>query len=255
MTKQEAWAEVGRDLEEREDDWYVVCLLDLRERLKDLETEKGHLWGGWQLDLKRGFDRLDAIEKRVDRHLGYMSHEHHKAALDRLGDLEVWVKKSDDIRRVHSVDLDALSDRLAALEKQVTEAMHHDWHYHTKPLTEPDHELDKMKERVNAMEAAPIRDPLEEYAEDMGAVDEPPICETCAHYKDGSASGEWCQETGTRPDMTHQNCKWVPRETPKADRMAEARALLERSFVAIRLTGLMPDLEADVREFLKKEDE
>jgi len=76
-----------------------------------------------------------------------------------------------------------LHDRLDALEKRVTEAMHHD--YHTKPLTEPDH-----------------------------------TCETCKYAWIDSEDCKRCDLLPVDRLPNDPRCRWTPRETPKADRMA-----------------------------------
>ena len=80
---------------------------------------------------------------------------------------------------------DTFTDRLTALEKRVTEAMHHDWHYHTKPLTEPDH-----------------------------------TCETCKYAWIDSEDCKRCDLLPVDRLPNDPRCRWTPRETPKADRMA-----------------------------------
>jgi len=102
-----------------------------------------------------------------------------------------------------------------------------------------------VNDRLTALDSASTRDPLEEYAEDMGAVDEPDhTCETCGSY--GGSPEPHCTMGVAQPCGV-----WTPRETPKAQpdnraehmrvhrmRLAEARELLK--VIAVRIRAALP---------------
>jgi len=78
-----------------------------------------------------------------------------------------------------------------------------------------------VDDRLTALDSASTRDPLEEYAEDMGAVDEPDhTCETCKYAWIDSEDCKRCDLLPVDRLPNDPRCRWTPRETPKADRMA-----------------------------------